>query len=201
MTIPTITTREGWLNEAAELILLFILAPATAIDTACKVKVSVGFTGVKGASNTKALGSCFRKSCSTEGFNEIYISPICDDSLEILGTLAHELIHAIDDCQSGHKGFFAKVARKIGLIGPLTATSAGPALAAKLESFIGLLGPIPHARLDLRDVKKQKNRNILCSCSCGFKFRTAQAQIDLVLAKHEEIICPSCLNPMTVECK
>jgi hypothetical protein len=197
-------TREAWLNEAADFILFDILGPKTGTTGGLadrKIKVSVGFSqGIKSNSRT-ILGVCYRREVSCEGFAEIFISPVSDDSEGILATLVHELIHALDNCASGHKGFFAKTARECGLEGALTATTAGPWLKNVLAGYIEVLGPIPHAKLTLSKsgIKKQTNRNILVSCGCSFKFRTAQSQIDTVLGAHGHITCPNCGDSMQVE--
>ncbi len=187
-------TREAWLNEAADLILFEVLGPVTGAGSleSYKIKISVGFSRTHKSNSRLVLGTCFAKAASSDGYSEIFISPIADDSMQILATLAHELIHAIDDCKSGHKGFFAKTARAIGLEGALTATVAGIKLKAKLAEYVELLGPIPHSKINLADQKKQANRNILVSCNCGFRFRTAQAQIDKVMGLHGGIMCPCC---------
>ena len=78
----------------------------------------------------------------------MFISPKMGEPLPILGTLVHEIVHLVDDCESGHKGDFTKMARRLGLEGKLTATHAGDALLQ--ETLIPLeaeLGPFPHAAL------------------------------------------------------
>ncbi|MDP2403742.1 MAG: hypothetical protein Q8M27_07925 [Methylotenera sp.] len=34
--------------------------------------------------------------------NEIFISPKLDDSVEVMDTLVHELVHAADNCEHKH---------------------------------------------------------------------------------------------------
>jgi hypothetical protein len=40
----------------------------------------------------------------------------------MLVSLLHELIHAADDCASGHKGAFAEAVTRFGFQGPMTQT-------------------------------------------------------------------------------
>lgn len=173
-------TRENWLNLAAESILDRHLMPIVELPKP-SYRVSVGWpVGSRGSKNG-TIGQCFVRSVSSDQHNEIFIIPSIDDSLKVLDVLTHELIHAIDDCESGHRGFFAATARKVGLTGKMTATVAGEELAAKLQVIIEELGEIPHAALNYEGGrKKQTTRNVKVHCinsECGFKFNTSRAQI------------------------
>ena len=66
----------------------------------------------------------------------------------MLVSLLHELIHAADDCASGHKGAFAEAATRLGFDGPMTRTPPGIELTAEVITLAEALGPFPHARLD-----------------------------------------------------
>lgn len=192
-------TREQWLNECADLILDEIIRPVWDVRDDLKIKISVGFMpGARGSSKRQAIGMCFKSKCSEERYNEIFIVPTINDSAQVLHVLAHELIHAVDDCQHGHRGPFIQMMNAIGLIGKPTATIAGPQLAAHLAQYIEMLGEIPHAKMNFSSQPRQVNRNLLVKCEhCGFKFNTSRTQIELVLAQHGEIPCCSCANPMT----
>jgi hypothetical protein len=175
--MTTDTTREDWLTEAAHYILDDLLMPLTTKERP-PFRVSVGFTGAR---SSKAIASCFVRAASGDGHNEIFVSPEHNDSLAVLASLVHELIHAIDDCQSGHRGGFAKLARTAGLEGPLTATVAGEWLKNWLqENIVAALGPIPHAPLVLSKArKKQSTRMLKLNCSqCGWHFRASQKNVD-----------------------
>ena len=41
-------------------------------------------------------------SCSADGINEIFITPKYDKAIDILDTLTHELVHAVDNCEHKH---------------------------------------------------------------------------------------------------
>ncbi len=189
--MPITLDREAWLNESAQFIWDGIIAPTLPTDFPIPpYRVSVGFPTNRGRAR-KMIGACYVRAASTDGTNEIFIAPTIDDSGLVLATLTHELIHASDDCQSGHRNHFARVARAVGLEGHLTATHAGEALAAKLTEIIEILGPIPHARLDLREVPKQGTRQLKIWCdSCGFTFRTSAKWIHTL---HPDLSqCPAC---------
>lgn len=50
-----------------------------------------------------------------DGINQIFISPVLDEPMTVLETLAHELVHAIDDCKSGHGAEFQKISKDLKL--------------------------------------------------------------------------------------
>lgn len=152
------------------------------------VKVSCSWPG--GGSARKALGECWARKNSAAKINEIFISPRIADPVQALDVLAHELCHAVDDCASGHKKPFEKIARAIGLEGKLTATVAGETLRAQLVEIVKKIGAYPHATLSLADRKKQTTRMIKVECKdCGGVFRTTQKWIDE--AEHD-LCCPFC---------
>ncbi len=215
-------SREDWLNAAAALIKVEVFDKVLSDDDWADgkpwphpIKISVGF-----APNTRTqssiLGVCCPPHMSEKGFSEIFITPHKACSLSILGTLVHEMIHGSDGCASGHKNWFAKVARLAGLTGPLTATSAGDDLLELFNQIVEALGEIPHAALNIdakytapKDSPKapkgspitgpgvggrkpQKgSRMIKVECSdCEFSFRTSQKNIDLITRP----ACPACID-------
>ena len=189
----TTLNREQWLTECAEMILGEIIAPHCEIRENFDYRVSVGYAPNTRA-KSKVIGVCHSSKVSELGRNEIFIVPTINDSMLVLEVLAHELIHAVDDCLSGHKGEFARIARAIGLEGKLTATYAGEALRDQLAMIHELFGDIPHAKIDqkMMEKPKQKARMLKVWCDCGFKFNASRTQIETVLAAHGEITCNLC---------
>ena len=182
--------REAWLTSAAQIIKSNMLMPL--LSTQEQEAAQHGFKVSIAPTKTKVLGSCWATAASEAGINEIFISAKENDSLMILATLTHEIIHHLDDCASGHKRFFAKVARKIGLIGKLTATQAGETLQLELYTIIDELGEIPHAALnsDNNGIKKQKSRSIKIECrACTFGFTASRTQLERLPANAQ---CPCC---------
>jgi len=172
--------RETWLTECAQFILDDLITPHCQLPET-PFRVSVGFPSGK---TSRVLAQCWKREASSDGHNEIFVSPTADDSLEILASLTHELVHYSDNCESGHQNHFARVARAVGLEGKLTATTAGPALKAQLQRYVDLLGPIPHGKLDATKSgkKKQGTRMLKVACSdCGFHFRTTDKHIDAMI--------------------
>lgn len=173
---PQHANREAWLVAAIdELRPLFDAIDAPAYPE--KLRVSCGWP--KGGGR-KAIGQCFPSGWSKDGFVEMFISPELDDPLEVLATLVHELIHALDNCESKHRGFFRKTAIAIGLEGKMTATVAGEALLHKLNDVLARLGTYPHSQLRKELIKKQGTRMVLVKCpKCGWQCRTTKKHIDV----------------------
>ena len=184
--------RESWLEAAVEeLHALFDFELP-------QVRVSPGFPSRGGTSPKKrVLGECWKPHTAEDGISQIYLNPMMDDPIQILGTLVHELIHAWDKGEHKHSGPFVETARAVGLTGPWTATSVGPELAESLAGISATLGQYPHSKLtpDLAH-KPQSTRMLKLVCKdCGYVVRTTQKWLDKGM--------PSCPegNEMEVEVK
>ena len=155
-------TREEWLLKAVNLLAPYFKR-TTSLDVP-DVRVSVGWPG--GGSRRTRIGECWSGSCATDGLAQIFISPVLHEPVKVLGTLAHELVHATVGTKHGHKGEFRKVAKAIGLTGKMTATTVGDDLLPVLEGIAETLGEYPHAALSLTDAgrKKQTTRMLKVWC-------------------------------------
>lgn len=189
--------REQWLNAAADKINTVVFAPhdVKAVD----FRVSVGFpSGSRGAKNS-AIGQCWNPSTSAGNITEMFISPVLssavsegDDNNGVLETLGHEMVHAIVGTECGHKGPFKRLAVKIGLVGKMTATQAGPELAAQLSVISEELGTYPHEELNPPVKVKKGSRLIKVSCpECDNVARQAKTPF-LTYG----LICGACNIPM-----
>jgi hypothetical protein len=166
-------TREEWLVAGVE-----ALAPIfeQVGETLPTVKVSVGWPGGRGRKNS-VIGQCWSPAVAKDEVSHIFISPVLDDAERVLDVLAHELVHAInfagEDAGCGHRGAFARIAKAIGLEGPMTATHAGEGLAECLKRIVSEdLGAYPHGAItagaDGADgPKKQGTRMLKVECSEG----------------------------------
>ena len=131
------------------------------------VKVSCGFPAKGGLrAKNRTIGQCFATRLSAGKVNEIFIHPALEDSVETSGILLHELIHASDNCKSGHKGHFVKVMKEFGLGGIPTATivDKGSDLENTLKAIVKKIGKYPHKKLSYGNIKKQSTRLIKVSC-------------------------------------
>lgn len=139
----TTINRETWLNRVAEMMAPKFLALGHPLPP---FRVSVGFPS--GGKSAPVAGECWDSRVSGDGHFEIFLNPSRDDSAQVAGTLAHELIHAAVGLRCGHKGDFAKVARALGFTGRLThADPLGPDLESWISGILQSVGKIPHAAL------------------------------------------------------
>lgn len=178
-------TREEWLTDAIKTITEKQFKPAG--YTLPAVKVSVGLPYGRGSK--KHIGQHWSPESSDDKRGSIFISPILDDGLEVLGVLTHEMVHAAVGNNHHHGPVFRKCATKVGLVGKMTATTSGPELAKCLEKTLGELGPYPHAKLNLAEnpVKKQGTRMIKMECGrCGYVARTTMKHLGI----YGPLICP-----------
>jgi len=139
----------------------------------------------------KVLGVCFKRSESADGTNQIFITPNESDPVRVAAILLHELIHAADDCESGHRGNFSCWAREAGFQTPLTKLHMSEALMKRLEGLVKEHGPYPHPAIRRVDEKKQTTRMLKVECSeCGFLFRCSNSQLQRL--DEGEAVCPCC---------
>lgn len=176
------TTREGWLLAAADLIRKRVFTTEDCEYAVPEFRVSVGWPkGRRSTSNV--IGECFNTLWSEDGIPAIFISPVLKAELEILQCLVHEMIHALDDCQNGHRGHFAYVFKRIGMVGKRTETLAGDELLEILRTVASDLGAYPHGKMKkgvtaAAGPKKQTTRMLKVSCDCGCTIRMAKSWIE-----------------------
>jgi hypothetical protein len=183
-------TREEWLVEAVRLISpLFAEIPdAPAMPP---VRISVGWPGGRGKKGN-VIGQAWAKAAAADGVAQVFVSPVLADAVRVLDVVVHELVHVVDENQSGHRGRFAKIAKALGLEGAMTATVAGDALKGKLSEIHAALGAYPHAALAAagegsHDKPKQTTRMIKVACEeSGYTARTTRKWLDEVGAP----LCP-----------
>ncbi len=138
-----VATRESWLLEATARLAASVFSPLG--YTVPPIQVSVGYasTGLR----SSAIGQCWSRASAEDGLNHVFISPSLGSAYAVIDTLAHELVHAVDDCQHKHGKAFKTIALAIGLQGPMRSASAGPALKKRLEALLVELPPYPHGRI------------------------------------------------------
>ena len=112
------TTREEWLNAAIVQIRPIFKAAGAELP---KVQVSVGWPYKK---TTKTIGQCWSTKTSAGEIDRLYISRVLGDPVRVLDVLVHELVHAVDNVENGHGPAFRRLALKVGLAGPMKATTA-----------------------------------------------------------------------------
>jgi hypothetical protein len=144
-------TREEWLQNAVELISPIFKFKGYTIP---KIQVSCGFPST--GNKTKHIGQCWGKSSTSDGINQLFISPVLDEPVQVLDTLVHELVHAVDDCLHHHGPEFKKIATDVGLQGPMREASAGAWLKEQLLGIAKQLGKYPHSKINLAHSSSKK---------------------------------------------
>jgi len=176
MTISLTVLREEWLMRAVSHLEPIFQRSGYQIPM---VKVSIGFpsTGAK----SRHLGQCWGRKSSEDGMNQIFIAPNHADPVEVLDTLTHELVHAVDDCQSGHGEGFKKIAIDVGLKGPMRSAGAGEYLKQDLIRIAQALGHFSHARLLVsRGASRAGIKRPGAKCSkCGYEVVMMKRYLDL----------------------
>ena len=158
-------TREQWLLAAIDLIRPIFAIRGYTIPSDCQVSCGFASTGFR----NHHIGQCWSRKSSSHGRNQIFISPALVDAVEVLDTLVHELVHAVDDCQSKHGREFKKIALKVGLEGSMRSASAGKDLKDSLIQLATKLGPYPHGRLRVAHRKNTSNPRPRAKCKlCGY---------------------------------
>lgn len=195
------TAREAWLQAAIEALRPRFQEIGYLLPD--RVHVSVGFPhcGVQGE-NSVILAVTYSREVSTEGVNEVFISPTLDDAPRVLDVLLHELVHVALNNEDGHKARFKDCATLLGLEGPMTATTAGIVLAAEMVALADSLGEYPHKSMDLSLFRVRvpagapglpvpvgprvssgprtqgtRQLKIVCDC-CGYTARTTRKWLD-----------------------
>ena len=145
------TTRELWLQNAVDLVSPIFKNKGYTIP---KVQVSCGFPST--GNKSKPVGQCWGKSSTNDGTNQLFISPVLDEPVQVLDTLVHELVHAVDDCMHHHGPEFKKIATDVGLQGLMREASAGPWLLEQLTTISRQLGKYPHSKINLAHSSSKK---------------------------------------------
>lgn len=196
MAVYTQTNREAWLHAAAELIRPMLAEHGLTLNP---YRIGVG-----DAAEGKAAGLCYVREIASDKVHEITISFRLRSDGEILGTLAHELIHACGI--RNHYRDFAAAAKAIGLY-TLTgkwqdAGLDGPdsTIPPAYRAIMKELGPYPAGTATPRGRRKRKakqsTRMLKAQCRrCELTVRVSRKWADFVER------CPDskCGGTMTVE--
>ena len=146
-----LTNREVWLQTAVEKLSPLFKQKGYQMP---KVYVSCGFPST--GNKSKHIGQCWGKSSTNDGINQLFISPVLDEPVQVLDTLVHELVHAVDDCMHHHGPEFKKIATDVGLQGLMREASAGPWLQEQLIVISKQLGKYPHSKISLAHSSSKK---------------------------------------------
>lgn len=192
-------TREEWLMRAAKAILAHVDALGYVPTGPVKVSIGIPIAGKK-----RFLGSCYHATNSEGGYREIFIAPELTDTRFILGTLTHEIGHAVLKDGVGHRAPFKKFCVAVGFdfaeTGKPEHAGDGPDWWLWASRIADDLGPIPHKKLNTTkpagEKKKQKSRLIACECNgCKKKLWTTATALRAILEtgySYTNCIDPNC---------
>lgn len=130
-------TRQEWLHKIAERLIPLFPDAGLALP---EFSVTVGITTGKDG-HVDAIGQCFHSD--NRCVNRLYVSPLIKTGLQASETLVHEMVHAAAGRGAKHGPAFRRVAVKVGLVGRMTCTVAGPRLAKTLNDLEAEIGPYP----------------------------------------------------------
>lgn len=160
--------RQQWLERGVEALRNRFIGAGYTVPQ--HIRVSIGWP--KRAASCGAIGECWATEASSDQHNELFVSPELTEGAHILDVLAHEMVHATVGTEAGHRKPFKRCALKIGLCGPMRATSATPEFAAWAQALFGVIGPYPAGYLI--DTPKQGTRMLKCECrTCGYIARVS----------------------------
>ena len=130
------------------------------------------------------LGQCFSLEHSKAGVNEIFISPLMDKPLQVVGTLCHELAHVAAGPWANHGEGFLKVCRHVGITrGRARSIMPGDRLNGELNKQ----GEYPHKAIVPVMKKVARSQGMLrlecqgCGCVCMISVKWL-----------DEAGCPTC---------
>ena len=132
----------------------------------CQVSCGFASTGTRSGH----VGQCWSTKSASNELNQIFIAPTLKSAYEVLDTLVHELVHAVDNCENKHGKEFKKIALKMGMKGPMRSAEAGPELKVTLTSLLDTLGPYPHGHLKVGMRKAPRRDRPKAKCKhCGYQ--------------------------------
>jgi hypothetical protein len=159
------TTRETWLLAAVDLLTPLFAAKGYALPP-CQVSCGFASTGTRSGH----VGQCWSTNSASNELNQIFIAPTLKSAYEVIDTLVHELVHAIDNCEHKHGKEFKKIALKMGMKGPMRSAEAGPELKVTLTALLDKLGPYPHGHLKVSMRKAPRRDRPRAKCTqCGYQ--------------------------------
>ena len=176
--------REHWLTSIVTSLRPIVEASLESDDSERNppvIRVSCGWPSSGGlGKRMRVLGQCWSSKVTPDGANEIFISPLVEDSIEVAGIVLHEMLHAYLPPKTKHGPAFARLAKNVGLAGKPRATVVedDSPLAQALALIVDKTGPYPTRAMDpsLDDQrKKQTTRMIKVVCPeevCGYTVRT-----------------------------
>lgn len=172
--------REAWLEKMMPYVTTHFESVGYKVPK--DIRVSCGWPHKGGIAKRKQrIGECWDSKLTTDNHFLIFISPILDEPVKVVGVLIHEVVHAVVGLKVSHKKPFATCAAMVGLTAPWTGTGETDELKSTIKGWIAKVGPYPHGAIKPRamQAEQEKGRMLLLECECGLKIRSTQKWIDL----------------------
>lgn len=135
-------------------------------------------------SKQRTVGLCWSDAVSEDRGREIWITAAETDPVRVAGILVHELCHAALPHEVKHGKEFRELATRLGLVGPMTATTEGALFKTFWGPHLSVLGPLQAGRflagtaVDFRVQRTPKAKNVSCP-HCGFTAKVLVKQMEL----------------------
>ena len=133
-------------------------------------------------SKQRHIGLCWSDAVTEDNGREIWVTSALTDPVKVAGIMVHELCHAALPHSEKHGKHFGRLARALGLEGPLRATTEGETFRMLWASVLRALGPLPAARftagaaVDFRVQRTPRMTNVACP-RCGFVAKVKVEQL------------------------
>src|SRR5690625_6260948 len=115
------TNREAWFEKAIDRLSHIFAEHGYELP---KVRVSTGWPSSRGTSTKKrVLGECWKPATAQDGLSQIFISPVLDDTTQVMAVLVIVLIIAWDKGENGHRSTFVAADEAKVIVTHWTATT------------------------------------------------------------------------------
>jgi hypothetical protein len=191
------TQRVRWLELAYALVRAARLPeapPPGRVALAYSFPTKGAASGTAGAVDGQWIGGQLAGSPNGERQLIVIHPKLWNDPGEVVGVLAHEMVHAAAP-GDGHGGAFPSLAKRIGLEGKPTQCGAGGAFKAWVDQMLdeGRLPPFPAGAVSIVKRRVQGTRQRLWECECDPPVKLRCAKDDL------QVRCEICMARFTLK--
>lgn len=151
-------TREAWAEKITAALFPMLVAEGIApVGDHRQIRIALA------PLPAKTLGLCYPSSKSTTGdVNLITLSTDQGEPIELVHTIMHEMMHAFDDCRSGHRNRWLRWANQIGIVA--RGHIRGPIAERMVQTALAEVGfPTAHV-ITVRKVQKPKSSQVRYEC-------------------------------------
>jgi hypothetical protein len=142
---------EEWLDHAVSSLRDYFYCFGYTVPSVL-VNCGYGLIGYSPKRRFNVDGLCLPKRYSKDDMCDIYVAPHVTEPIEIILVLAHELIHSIDDCFSGHGATFMEIAGHLGLNDcPSVSESRYLSTLERFAEIVEPLGKYPRSGINYKE--------------------------------------------------